>query len=118
MIASRRNGPGAGREHGANLAITLGMTEATNESGHVDFSSLAQLRDEIRVRLHLAHLDAKDKWQDLETQLASLEHRLVSEGGSVLGSTAQLARELKQSLLDFRTRLHEPEKMIPGASTR
>ena len=64
-----------------------------------------QLRDEIRVRLHLAQLDAKDKWQELESQLASLEHRVASDGGTVLGATAQLARELKQSLVDFRHRL-------------
>lgn len=82
------------------------MSETTKDE-HVQFSTLAQLRDEIRVRLHLAQLDAKDKWQELETQLESLEHRVTSDGGSVLGATAQLAREMKQSLLDFRQRLSE-----------
>lgn len=79
--------------------------EETKSSEHIDFSSLTQLRDEIRVRLHLAQLDAKDKWQELETQLASLEHRVSSDGGSVMGATAQLAKELKQSLVDFKHRL-------------
>jgi hypothetical protein len=73
----------------------------------VDLGTLAQLRDEIRVRLHLAQLDAKDKWQELETQLASLEHRVTADGGSFLGATAKLAREMKQSLTDFRQRLSE-----------
>jgi hypothetical protein len=82
------------------------MSDTTKDE-HVQFSTLAQLRDEIRVRLHLAQLDAKDKWQELETQLESLEHRVTSDGGSVLGATAQLAREMKQSLLDFRQRLSE-----------
>ena len=100
------------------------MTDASKESEHkesehVDFSSLTQLRDEIRVRLHLAQLDAKDKWQELETQLASLEHRFASDSGSFLGSSAQLAKDLKQSLVDFRQRLApEPEATIPGASSR
>jgi len=70
-----------------------------------DLSSLTQLRDEIRVRVHLAQLDVKDKWQELETQLANLEYRVGHEGGSVLGATAHLARDLKQSLVDFRDRL-------------
>lgn len=70
-----------------------------------DLSSLAQLRDEIRVRVHLAQLDVKDKWQELETQLANLEYRVGNEGGSVIGATAQLAKDLKQSLVDFRDRL-------------
>jgi hypothetical protein len=74
-----------------------------NES--VDLHSLAQIRDEIRVRVHLAQLDAKEKWQELETQFANLEHRVTSDGGSVLGATAQLAKDLKQSLVDFRQRL-------------
>jgi hypothetical protein len=75
------------------------------EKNDVDFSSLAQLRDEIRLRLHLAQLEAKDKWQELETQLVSLEHRVASDGGSVMGATAQLARDLKQSLVDFKQHL-------------
>jgi hypothetical protein len=88
------------------LQPPLGMTEESKDES-VQFSALAQLRDEIRVRLHLAQLDAKDKWQELETQLESLEHRVTADGGSVLGATAQLAREMKQSLVDFRQRLSE-----------
>ena len=79
------------------------MEEIQHE--HVDVSSLTRLRDEIRVRLHLAQLDAKDKWQELETQLASLERKVASDGGSVMGATAQLAKDLKQSLVDFKHRL-------------
>lgn len=74
---------------------------------HVDFSSLAQLRDEIRMRLHLAQLDATDKWQELELQLTNLEAKVASNGGSVMGATTQLARDLKQSLLDFKQRLSQ-----------
>jgi hypothetical protein len=80
------------------------MSEPTKDDD-VQLSSLTQLRDEIRVRLHLAQLDAKDKWQELESQLESLEHRVTADGGSVLGATAQLAKEVKQSLIDFRQRL-------------
>ncbi len=79
------------------------MQDAKNEE-HVDFSSLTQLRDEIRVRLHLAQLDAKDKWQELETQLVSLEHKVTADGG-VVSATAHLAHDLKQSLIDFKHRL-------------
>jgi len=77
----------------------------SNKTDAVDLGSLTQLRDEIRVRVHLAQLDAKEKWEELETKLASFEHKVTSEGGSVLGATAQLAKELKQSLVDFRQRL-------------
>jgi hypothetical protein len=53
----------------------------------------------------LAQLDAKEKWQELETQLLGLEHRVTADGGSIAGATAQLAKELKQSLIDFKERL-------------
>lgn len=81
------------------------MSEIEKNDDSADLTSLTQIRDEIRVRLHLAQLDAKDKWQELEGQLVNLEHRVASDGGTVLGATAQLARELKQSLIDFRHRL-------------
>jgi hypothetical protein len=80
------------------------MQHSKNDEG-VDFGSLSQLRDEIRVRVHLAQLDAKDKWQELETQLLGLEHKVTADGGNIAGATAQLAKELKQSLLDFKERL-------------
>jgi hypothetical protein len=81
-----------------------GMQDSNNDHS-VDFGSLSQLRDEIRLRLHLGQLDAKEKWQELETQLLGLEHKVTQDGGSLAGATAQLARELKQSLLDFKERL-------------
>lgn len=31
------------------------------------------LRDEIRVKLHLASMDAKDQWNELEPRLADIE---------------------------------------------
>jgi hypothetical protein len=89
---------------GANFAWHEPMQDA-KKNEPIDFRSLTQLRDEIRVRLHLAQLDAKEKWQHLETQLVGLEHKVVADGGSVVGATAQLARDLKQSLLDFKERL-------------
>jgi hypothetical protein len=81
-----------------------GMQDSNQDHG-IDFGSLSQLRDEIRVRVHLAQLDAKEKWQELETQLLGLEHKVTQDGGSIAGATAQLAKELKQSLLDFKERL-------------
>ena len=75
------------------------------QEDQVDFGSLTQLRDEIRMRLHLGQMDVKDKWQELETQLVSLEHKVVSDGGSVTRATVELAKDLKQSLVDFKQRL-------------
>ena len=36
---------------------------------------LKRLRDEIRVHLHLAKLDAKEEWEHLERQWTDFEHK-------------------------------------------
>ncbi|HET9929550.1 MAG TPA: hypothetical protein VFQ35_02635 [Polyangiaceae bacterium] len=80
----------------------------TNSSGNSHsnvIESIAQLRDEIRLKVHLAGLDAKEKWQALEEQVQNLEHRVSADGGSLMDATATLARDLKQSLEHFRERL-------------
>jgi hypothetical protein len=41
---------------------------------HRDLDAMRTLRDEIRVKLHLAKLDAKDEWNLLEPQLAAIDH--------------------------------------------
>lgn len=51
---------------------------------------LAQLRDEIRVKLHLAGMDLRDKLDELEPQLDDLEHRAER-------ATEAAGAELKES---------------------
>jgi hypothetical protein len=64
---------------------------------------LTSLRDEIRVQLHLAGMDAKDEWARLETRLHALEEQL--DGGATK-ATAKLASELRGSMKRLRARLH------------
>jgi hypothetical protein len=71
------------------------------------FSALTQMRDEIRLKVHLAGLEAKSKWQEIEQQLEALEHRVAGDGGQWVDATAQLGRDIKRSLLDFKQRLSE-----------
>ncbi|HTU57521.1 MAG TPA: hypothetical protein VMF89_03790 [Polyangiales bacterium] len=80
------------------------MLTNPNSSAESSDSSLAQLRDEIRLKVHLASLDAKTKWHELEEKLDNLEHRITGDNG-VTDATARLAHDLKQSLVDFRNRL-------------
>jgi hypothetical protein len=35
---------------------------------------LKTLRDEVKVTLHLAGMDAKDRWRQLEPRIADVEH--------------------------------------------
>lgn len=78
------------------------MSESNTSDSH--FDGLRQIRDEIRLKIHLAALETRQKWQELEQQLEALEHRIRPDG-NVVAATDQLAHDMKQSLVEFRRRL-------------
>lgn len=64
-------------------------------------SVLRRLRDEIRVNIHLAQMDAKDRWHALEPQFfiaekAALEFSAVSK--RTVQATVEAFERLKASL--------------------
>lgn len=70
-----------------------------------DLAELARLRDEIRVKVHLAGLDAKSAWKGLEPRLDQLERDIREEGTVVKGASVLLAKDLKSAFAEFRSRL-------------
>lgn len=70
-----------------------------------ELEELKRIRDEVRVKLHLAGQDLKDSWKDLEPRIEKLEQRAKSEGEHVADATTTLASDLKKALRDFRDRL-------------
>lgn len=80
------------------------MSESNTSDSH--FDGLRQIRDEIRLKVHLAALETRQKWHELEQQLESLEHRIRPDG-NVVAAADQLAHDMKQSLVEFRRRLTE-----------
>jgi hypothetical protein len=70
-----------------------------------DFAELEQARDEIALKIHLAGMDAKTTWRELEKKLELLEERINREGAHVADATKALAKELRQSLKQFKARL-------------
>lgn len=69
---------------------------------------LRTLRDEIRLQLHLAGMEAKEKWdRDLEPRLFSMEKEVEREVGS---ATRTALHELKDNMKRFRGALTNNEK--------
>jgi hypothetical protein len=59
------------------------------------------LRDEVRVKLHLASLDAKDEWNKLEPQLTRIEQtaaELTEATQKALGDAVERLTQIKRSL--------------------
>src|SRR4051812_30404350 len=70
-------------------------------------AELAQLRDELRVRLHLAGLEVRAQWESVEPKLIGLERSLEQQGEGALEAAGELAVELVKTFRDFSVRSHE-----------
>jgi hypothetical protein len=64
---------------------------------------LRTIRDDIRVRLHLASAEAKDAWNNLEPTLGEIEQKM----GQVTDETKAKAQELLKRFSELRERLKQ-----------
>lgn len=80
------------------------MGTASSRVDH-DLEELQRLRDEIRLKIHLAGMDAKSTWKELEPRVDKLERSIHEEGTHVADATLALARDLRKALEQFRSRL-------------
>ena len=58
-------------------------------------------REQIRLSLHLLTLDARQKWDELEGKILSLENRIGQEAESISEATASAAIDLTGSVKAF-----------------
>ncbi len=63
--------------------------------------SLSTLRDEACVQAHLLSMDARERWQELETKLAALETKLDQGGAKLSDSLAAAEHELEAKVREF-----------------
>jgi hypothetical protein len=63
--------------------------------------AIQSLRDEIRLKLHLAGMDAKDAWAALQPKLAEVEHAAED----VSDTTRHALRDVLARLRELRARI-------------
>ncbi len=68
-------------------------------------SDLRTLRDEVRLKLHLAGMDAKDAFHKLEPRLSEVEREIAKGGDSVAGAVRGTVDELRASFRRLRDEL-------------
>jgi hypothetical protein len=65
-------------------------------------NTLRELRDEVRVKLHLAGMDVKDEWNRLEPQLESTLERaardITDASKTALTDVTEAVRKLRSKL--------------------
>jgi len=80
-------------------ASNVMKTAAIDPSHPLEFFSSA--REQIRLSLHLLSMDARQKWDELEGKILSLENRIGQEAESLTEATASAAIDLTGSVKDF-----------------
>jgi hypothetical protein len=89
-------------------------SSSKRETESTSLEALHQLRDEIRLQVHLASMGAKDKWQELEGQLEtlnlSLQHK-TDTAAQIVDDARETARgameDLKERFELFRESIKE-----------
>ena len=64
-------------------------------------ATLNSAREQVKLSLHLLNLDARQKWDELEAKILTLENRLGQEAEALSDATANAAIDLSGSVRDF-----------------
>ncbi len=66
---------------------------------------LSAARQEVRLKLHLASMDAKTQWDVLETRLHELEHKAELGADHMADTILETANALKHDIEKLRATL-------------
>ncbi|HRI11214.1 MAG TPA: hypothetical protein PKW35_25525 [Nannocystaceae bacterium] len=75
------------------------------ERFHKGLADLRTLRDEIGLKLHLAGMDARQAWEQLEPRIAELESQAQSASESAAQATDKVIAELREALGNLRKKV-------------
>jgi len=62
---------------------------------------LSSAREQMRLSLHLLNLDARQKWDELQGKILSLELKIGQEAEGISEATASAAIDLTGSVKEF-----------------
>jgi hypothetical protein len=66
---------------------------------------LRRAADEIRVKLHLASMDVKDAWEDIQPRLEDFERRFDAKADEVGEELKALGSDIKRRLLNIKAKI-------------
>lgn len=70
-------------------------TDEILQSLNKSLAELRQIRDEIRVKLHLANLEAKERWTALEPRLAEAEKHVREAGEAARNAVGEIVKAFR-----------------------
>jgi ElaB/YqjD/DUF883 family membrane-anchored ribosome-binding protein len=75
---------------------------------HKDWEDLRRIADELELKLHLAGMEARDRWQALRPRLAALEQKLADSSERASKIVAEELSSLGKALRKLRDDLARP----------
>lgn len=85
------------------------VTSQVNKS----LDELRQLRDEIRVRLHLAGMEARERWNELEPRLSDAEVRVREATEAAADAARATLNDALKAFHSFRESLGDAKPPEP-----
>ena len=82
----------------------------TSNQLQTSLDEIRTIADEVRVKLHLATLEARSTWERLEPQLTQLERAAEEKGRDAVGAVSQLVTDVGQALRKLRDELTAPPR--------
>jgi len=68
-------------------------------------NDLKRAADEIRLKLHLAGMDAKDAWEEVQPRLADFEQRFDAKAEEVGEELKALGSDIMKRLQNIRSKI-------------
>jgi hypothetical protein len=79
--------------------------EALKKELRETVADIRRTADEIRLKIHLARMDAKDAWVRLEPRVHELEKRVEDATDATIDELKKLGADLRGHLESIRTRV-------------
>lgn len=93
--------------------------ESPSEDHADDSTTLASLhlvRDEVRLQIHLAGMEAKEKWHEMEGQLEAVAKRLQHKGDNAAKLIDDTRENARGALEDLKVRVELFRESIKDAT--
>ncbi len=68
-------------------------------------TELQRAAEEIKLKLHLAGMDAKDAWEEVQPRLADFEQRFDAKAEEVGDELKALGNDIKQRLQNIKAKI-------------
>jgi hypothetical protein len=77
------------------------MSNKAKHSLDKAIDELTRARDEVKVGLHLLSMEAKDKWNELDSRLREIDDDLRVKGEAASEASAEKVHEVAKTVREF-----------------